>query len=502
MPDDIIRLTGISKSFYGVRALSDVDFTLKKGEVHGLVGENGAGKTTLINVLYGLVDRDGGDIEIKGTRFKYVTPQIAKKIGIAVIPQRMHVVPFLSVAENLYLNNWHKTRSGFINWRKIRKSSETVLDRVGLSIDPMMKISDLSYVDQQMITIAKMLFVEKADIIVLDEPTAPLVDHEIKILFKFINNLKSRGVSFIYVSHYLDEIFKICDRVTVLRDGRVIGTEQTKDITMGELVRNMVGEEVDLYPSRSSSVGDVVLDVRNFRRTPILKNVSFSLHRGEILGIAGLKGSGRTELARALCGLDRFDGGEIAYRGEQINIKNVRQCLDLGIGYLPEDRIKWGVIIDSTIRENITLSYLRKVSNSIGLLKLRKEKRIAGKYIEDLSIKTKNMNEHVSSLSGGNQQKVVISKLLGSGLDVFVFDDPGFGIDVKAKMNIHQSMNDLVAAGKAIILISSDIVEIQKLSDRILILKDGEIFREVPGARTNETQLQSILEGTENESIQ
>jgi ABC-type sugar transport system ATPase subunit len=308
----IIKLSSIYKKFGAIKALDDVSFELKKGEIHGLVGENGAGKTTLMSILHGTVRGDRGDIFIKGKYYKSMNPSIAKEIGIAIIPQKIQLFPQLSVAENVFINNWPKNhRNRLINWAKMRAMSEQVLEKVELNIDPFKKVNELSYVEQQMLEIARVFFVERVEIIILDEPTGPLAIHEVDILFNFVKSMRKKGVSFIYISHYLDEIFKICDRVTTLRDGRVVSVKNIESLDMKFLVNEMVGEGVDLYPSRKQEIGDTILDVRNFTIDPILKNVSFILKKGEILGIAGLKGSGRTELLRAICGLDKYSGGEI-----------------------------------------------------------------------------------------------------------------------------------------------------------------------------------------------
>ena len=496
-PDEvIIRLSGIFKKFGAIQALNDVSFELKKGEIHGIVGENGAGKTTLMSVLHGTVKSDRGDIIVKGNYYKSMNPSIAKEIGIAIIPQKIQLFPQLSVAENIFINNWPRhQKNRFISWSKMHALSEEILDKVELDINPFMKVSELSYIEQQMLEIARVFFVERVEVIILDEPTGPLAIHEVDILFDFIRSLQAKGVSFIYISHYLDEIFKICDRVTTLRDGKVVSVKSITSIDMKTLVQEMVGEGVDLYPGRKQNIGETVLEVKKFVVDPIIKNVNFILKKGEILGIAGLKGSGRTELLRAICGLDRYSEGEIYFRGKNITINNVRKGLDLGIGYLTEDRIKWGLFLIRSVRENVTITFLRKIINKIGILKIKEEDRIVRSYVKKLDIKTSTIDQPLNYLSGGNQQKVIIAKLLGSDLDVFLFDEPTFGIDVRAKMYIHEIMNALVTNGKSIILISSDILELTGMSDRILVLKNGEIVQELLKDEINDIKLQGLLEG-------
>jgi ABC-type sugar transport system ATPase subunit len=494
--DILLRMKNISKSFGSVQALKNVDFTLKRGEVHGLVGENGAGKTTLMNILHGIEANDSGTIQINSHEFKQMSTSTAKKMGIAVIPQKIQLFFELSIAENLFINNWPiNKKSHAINWSEMKSKTREILEKVDLNIDPLRKVSTLSYIEQQMIEIAKGFFVEKAEILILDEPTSPLVIHEIKILFNLIETLKKKGLSFIYISHYLDEVFKICDRVTVLRDGQVVSVADIKSIDMKTLIKMMVGEGINIYPNRKSNIGEDILEVKKFIRKPMLNGVNFTVKRGEILGIAGLKGSGRTELARSLCGLDRYDEGEIVYKGKKIKINSTRKGLDNGIGYLTEDRIKWGLFSIRSVIENTTITFLKKIINKAGFIKIKEEKDIVQSYRDKLNIKIASTNQQVKYLSGGNQQKVIIAKLLGSDLDIFIFDEPTFGIDVKAKMYIHEIMNMLVEEGKSIILISSDVMELVRMSDRIIILKEGKIQKELLQDSINESKIISILEG-------
>ncbi len=490
----VIQLSGICKNFGGVKALQNVGFDIRKGDIHAIVGENGAGKTTLINILCGILKRDSGEIIIKGLAYRNITPAVARRIGIAVIPQKLNIFPDLSVAENLFINNWPKKKaSKIISWTEMKSLSRDLLEKFGLAIDTSTSMGSLSYVDQQMVEITRMLFAEKADIIILDEPTACLVANEIQLLFDFIKNLQGKGISFLYISHYLDEVFKICTKATVLRDGNHVLTKETKSLTMKELVRSMVGEELDLFPKRNSKIGEVLLEVRNLRKRPMLKDVNIILRKGEILGLAGLKGSGRTEIARSVCGLDDFDGGTFCINGNKAKIGKVRDALDLGIGYLSEDRIKWGLILNRPMKENVTLTFIRKLLTRFGLVNLKKEKQVVESYISKFGIKTTGINQECGALSGGNQQKVVISKLLGADLKVIFFDDPTFGVDVKAKTSVHQFMNEFVAEGRAIVLISSDVMELVSMSDRVITLSNGEIKEEYSKDEIDENKLLKIL---------
>ena len=475
--DTIVNLRNICKSFGSTRALRNVNFHLEKGEIHAIIGENGAGKTTLVNILYGLIDKDSGEIHIKGTEYKKLSPSVARKIGIAMIPQKIQLVPELSIGENLFLNDWPRAQSSIlIDWDEIQNKSHELLKKLELDLDPATKVANLSYVNQQIIAITKAFFVEQADIIILDEPTAPLAIHEIEILFNFIRSLKkSNTTSFIYISHFLDEVLKISDMVTILRDGEVVCCNNTESFTLASLVKYMVGEETDLYPKRDVNIGDTILQVQNISKKPLFKDVSFNLNKGEILGLYGLKGSGRTELVRIICGLDDFESGQIILKGRKIKNHNVEEAITNGIGYLPEDRIKWGMLTGRSIRENATITFLKKLLSIIGLIEIKKESNTVEKYVKQLNIKLSNIDQRIEELSGGNQQKVMVARLLGSGLEVFILDDPTFGIDIKAKKHIHQIMNDLVNSGKSILLISSAITELIEMSDRIIVLKNGEI---------------------------
>ncbi|MDD3427775.1 MAG: sugar ABC transporter ATP-binding protein [Caldisericia bacterium] len=490
----VVKLSGICKKFGATQAIKDVDFELKAQEIHGLVGENGAGKTTLISILHGVVKKDSGSIIINGNNYPYMNTSIAKKVGIAVIPQKIQLFPELSIAENLFINNWTRNKkTSLINWQKMKILSRELLEKVELYINPSKKVGGLSYIEQQLIEITRVFFIENAKIIILDEPTNALVTHEADILFDFIRSLKNKGVSFIYITHYLDEIFKICDKVTVIRDGRVVRVDDVKLIDMNKLVESMVGEGIDLYPKRESNIGETILEVRNFIRTPIIKNVNFSLRKGEILGIAGLKGSGRTELARSICGLDSHNKGEIIYKGKKVSINNLREALNMGIGYLTEDRIKWGIFPIRSVRDNITITFLKNIINKLGIIRIKKEERVVGNLVNELNIKISSVNQPVNYLSGGNQQKVIVAKLLGCNLNILIFDEPTFGIDVKAKMHIHEIMNMLVKKGKSIILISSDTLELINVSDRILVLKNGEIENELLKKDFNKIKIHNFL---------
>ncbi len=492
--DVIIQLSGITKRFGMSEVLSNVDFDLQKGEVHALVGENGAGKTTLMNVLYGLVSREGGDVWIKGKQLNNVTTNAVKRLGVALVPQKLQMLTNLSVAENLFINYWPRSKiTGLIRWKEMEEKAKALLAKVNLSIDPRRKMESLSYVDQQMVVITRMLFAENADIILLDEPTAPLVAKEINLLFEFIESLKEEGFSFVYISHYLNEVFRICDRATVLRDGELVFTRDVKSLTMRELITGMVGEDVELFPKRKHKIGDPIFEIKHLVIPPLIKDLNISLRRGEILGIAGIKGSGRTELARAICGLDAIKSGELILDGEKIKIKKVEDALSMGIGYLTEDRIKWGLVGIRPLYENATLTFLKKIASRLGLIKKKEEMEIVEGFIDTYDIRTTGPKQMSKNLSGGNQQKVILAKLLGADLRILFLDDPTFGVDVKAKTHVYRIMNEFVEQGNSIVMISSDVFEMVEMCDRIKILHDGMITESFERGKITEKKLQEVL---------
>jgi ribose transport system ATP-binding protein len=492
--DVIVQISGVDKRYGMAQVLKNVDFDLRKGEVHALVGENGAGKTTLMNVLYGLVNCDKGEVNIKGEVLTNASTSAIKGMGVALIPQKLQMLSDLSVAENLFINIWPKNKnSGLISWRQMRSKARTLLEKVNLDIDPDVEMGSLSYVDQQMVVITRMLFAEKADIIILDEPTAPLVEQEIELLFKFIKSLQAEGYSFIYISHFLHEIFEIGDRATVLRDGEVVFTRDLESLSMRELINGMVGEDVELFPPREHKIGEPFFEVRGLEVPPLIEGMNLSLKRGEILGVAGIKGSGRTEMARAICGLDAKQGGEIFLEGEKIKIGDVGDGLSKGVGYLTEDRIKWGLIGVRPLHENATLTFIQKLTTKLGILKPKEEIQVTEKFIQNYDIRTTGPKQMAQNLSGGNQQKVILAKLLGADLKVLFLDEPTFGIDVKAKTHVYRIMNDFVDRGNAIVMISSDVFEMVEMCDRINILRNGQFVETYDRGEITEKELHEVL---------
>lgn len=494
MPEAILEMHGITKIYPGVVALDNVSFTLQRGEVHALVGENGAGKSTLVKILAGATPKDSGTIILNGLSVEIDEPRQAQQLGISVIHQEFNLIPFLGVAENIMLGR-EPRRGPFIDWEKLYASALSVSSQLGLELDLKTQVRNLSVAQKQMVEIAKAVSTD-AKIIVMDEPSATLTLHELDRLFDLIRTLKRRGVSIIYISHRLEELFQIADRVTVFRDGQWILTKEVAEITRDELIQHMVGREITQeYPQRSASRGKEILAVKNFSRRGILHRVSFSLHKGEILGITGLVGAGRTELVRAIFGADPLDEGELFLDGERLHVASPRDAINAGISLVTEDRKEQGLILGMTVRENITLANLSVLSNR-GFVNRRKERTTAEDFVARLGIKTPGIEQRVRNLSGGNQQKVVLAKWLFSNSRVVIFDEPTRGIDVGAKQEIYHLMNSLVENGIGVIMISSELPELLGMSDRILVMHEGAITAELDHARaTQETIMQYATGG-------
>ena len=489
----ILEMQKIRKEFPGVLALDDVNFELKKGEVHVLLGENGAGKSTLIKILSGAHQATSGNILLGGHPVHIESPRHAQDLGIGVIYQELHLVPSLSAAENVFLGREKTSPFGFIDTNSLRIATAQILSGLDITIDCATPVKHLGIAQQQMIEVAKALSLD-ARILVMDEPTSALSESEIKQLFSAIRRLKAKGVSIIYISHRLEEIFEIGDRVTVLRDGKVVGTKAIIEISRAELVKMMVNRELkEQYPRERPPRGEEVLRVDRLCRKGVFKDVSFALHSGEILGIAGLLGSGRSELARAIFGVDPIDSGTISVKGKPQKISSPRAAINVRLGFLTEDRKSQGLVLRLSVKENITLSSLDSWSRA-GFIDFRKEEQEAGAYVRELRIKTPHLRQQAMRLSGGNQQKVVLAKWLSSKADIFIFDEPTRGIDVGSKVEIYQLMNQLTARGAAIIMISSELPEILGMSDRILVLRHREIVTELAaGEATQESVMRYAL---------
>jgi ribose transport system ATP-binding protein len=488
----LLQMRGIAKRYPGVVALDGVDLEVLPGEVHVLLGENGAGKSTLMKILAGAVRRDAGSIEIEGRPAALERPREAQARGISIIYQEFNLVPGLTVAENIYLGREPRAWPGLIAQARMTRAARQLLGRLGVDIDAGAIVGQLGVAEQQMVEVAKALSIE-AKILVMDEPTSALTEKEIVRLFQVIRALRGQGVAIIYISHRMEELFEIGDRVTVLRDGRHVGTRPIASITMAELIRMMVGRDLaEQFPRRETRAGEEVLRVEGLCR-PGLHDISLQLRRGEVVGLAGLMGAGRTELARALFGADRIEAGRIWVRGRLTSIRSPRQAVALGLGLLTEDRKRQGLVLCASVVDNTCLASLDLFSSG-GLMRPAEERREAGRLAAELRTKTPTLAQRVVNLSGGNQQKVVLAKWLCRNADILIFDEPTRGIDVGAKAEIYQLINRLAAAGKAILMISSELPEIIGMSDRILVMCRGRIAGEfAAGAATQETLLQCAL---------
>ena len=475
----LVELRGISKSFVGVRVLNAVDFDVRPGEVHALLGENGAGKSTLIKVIAGVHSPDAGDIVIDGAPVKFANPGQAVKAGIAIVYQELLLFPELSVAENIFLNHAPKTPWGALDWAQMRARSRALLDDLDshhLDVDA--KVGALSVANRQRIEIAKALS-QNARVVIMDEPTASLAEADVQQLMTIVQRLRDRGVGIVYVSHKLPEIFALADRVSVLRDGNYVGTKAITEVTERSLVSMMVGRSIDqLFPKEEAKIGAPRLELRDVSHGKGVRNVSFAVRSGEIVGLAGLVGSGRTETALTIFGITPATSGEILIEGKPVAIKSPQQARDLGIAYVPEDRGLQGLVRPQTIAENISLTVLRKLARAF-IVDRGKEDRLARDFIKRLGIRARGPGQAARQLSGGNQQKVVLAKWLAAEPSILIMDEPTRGIDVGAKSEIHGLMSKLAQNGLAILMISSELPEVLGMSDRVLVMNGGRIVAEI-----------------------
>ena len=481
MDEPILTMSRVSKSFQTVKVLDNVDFELEAGEVHALVGGNGAGKSTLMKILTGVYGRDGGKIVIDGSEVDIQEPTDASQNGIAMIFQEFSLVPTFTVAQNIFLNREPKTRGGFIDDRAIVRQAQELLDELGQDLDPNSTLVDLGPGYWQITEIAKALS-QNAKILIMDEPTAALSAADTQTLFEIIRKLKDNGISLVYISHRMEEILKICDRVSVLRDGSIIATRPSSELTVQELVEYVVGEEVEQgaeWEERDNRTDQTpVLQVKNLSSGGRVNGVSFDLYRGEVLGIAGLMGSGRSETTRAIFGIDPIDAGEILIDGKERSIKKPRDAMRAGLALVPEDRRTQGLVLDHTVKSNINLPILPKLKKGV-FIDDSKGTEIAEEYVEELDIKTDSINKTIALLSGGNQQKVVLAKWLAESPDILLLDEPTLGIDIKAKTEIVHLVRSLADQGRAILMISSEFSELLAVCDRVLILGSGKVTKEL-----------------------
>jgi ribose transport system ATP-binding protein len=471
-----MSVRGVSKEFPGVQALMGIDLDLRGGEVHAIVGENGAGKSTLMKILAGIYQPDAGSLLVDGRTVHISSPRHAMALGIGMIHQELNLAPNLSVAENIFLGR-APMRFGLVDWRRLDLQTRSLLDRLAIDLDGRAAVEDLSVARQQMVEIAKALSLN-ARVIIMDEPTSALTERETATLFRIIGRLKAEGVAVAYISHRLEEIFRVADRVTVLRDGRLVSSSRVADTTPAQLISLMVGRELTaLFPKESVEVGGPVLEVRRLSRAGVLHDVSFVLHQREILGLAGLVGAGRTELVRAIFGVDPIDGGEVLIDGKVVKIHGPREAIQLGLGFVTEDRKLHGLVLGMTVRENATLASLANVGR-FGFIDFARERAMAADYVRQLDIRTPTVEQEVNNLSGGNQQKVVVAKWLATRPRILILDEPTRGIDVGAKAEVHALMSRLAVAGVSILMISSELPEILGMSDRILVVRQGRISAE------------------------
>lgn len=489
MGDVILTMKGIDKSFPGVHALDHVDLEIRKGEVHALMGENGAGKSTLMKVLTGIYTKDSGSITFERKEVEFSNPREAQANGIVIVHQELNMMNHLTVAQNIFIGR-EIMNGKLINDAKMNEEAAKLFKQLNIDIDPTEKMGNLTVGKQQMCEIAKAISHE-AKVIIFDEPSAALTEAEIEELFKIIRDLREKQLGIVYISHRMDEIKVITDRVTVMRDGGYVGTLITKDCTKDDIINMMVGRVIYEDPKTHSMVkpdAPVVLKVENLNAGKMVQNVSFELHKGEILGFSGLMGAGRTETARALFGADPKESGKIYINGKEVDIKNPMDAVKNGIGYLSEDRKRYGIVVGKSVAENTTMASMDDYMSGLFINK-KKEKEIAEKYVKSLKTKTPTVDQLVVNLSGGNQQKVVIAKWLVRDCDILIFDEPTRGIDVGAKSEIYTLMNELVAEGKSIIMISSEMTEILRMSDRIVVMCEGKKTAEIDIAEATQENI-------------
>lgn len=489
--EPILSMKAITKSFPGVKALSEVELELNAGEVLALVGENGAGKSTLMKILTGIYTKDEGEVYFKGKELNVNSPKEAQEIGISMIHQELNLMRDLTVAENIFIGREPKGLFNFfLKDKDLNVQAQDLFDRLKIDLDPKEKVGNLTVAKMQMVEIAKALSFN-SEIIIMDEPTTALTETEIDALFVTINNLRDNRVGVIYISHRMDELKRISDRITVMRDGTYVDTLQTAEVEMSKVIQLMVGRQVyiESKPTVSSEEKETILEVNNLSTKALLKDVSFELKKGEILGFAGLMGAGRTEVARALFGADPVSGGSIKLHGKEVKFKNPTQAVRSGIGYLSEDRKHFGLLVDMDVKSNMTLPTIKNYSSGGMFVSANKVEKIANEYVERLKVKTPSVHQDIKFLSGGNQQKVVIAKWLLRDCDILIFDEPTRGIDVGAKGEIYKLIDELAASGKAIIMISSELPEVLRMSHRVIVMSEGEITGELTSKEATQEKI-------------
>ena len=485
---------GIDKSFGSTQVLKQAGFTLESGEVHALMGENGAGKSTLMKILTGVYTKDAGTVLVDGKEVNYKNPQEAEKAGIVFIYQELNVMFDLTVEENLFMGKEIHGKFGICDKKAMQKKAQEALNILGVNISPKTVMAELSVGQQQMVEICKALMAD-AKVIIMDEPTAALTQSETVALFKVIESLRKKGVSMVYISHRMEEIFELCDRITVLRDGSYIGVKNIPETNMNEIVKMMIGREIgERYPSRNVKIGKEVLKVKELTRKGTFHDVNFSVRAGEVLGVSGLMGAGRTEIMQAIFGNLSYESGTIEIDGKEVKISNPRQAMEHGIGFITEDRKTEGLMLDKSIRENISLCNLRRISKS-SVISREAEKNMVAEAIKDLHIKCFGSYHECNNLSGGNQQKVVLAKWILTNPKILILDEPTRGVDIGAKKEIYSIINKLAAQGVAIIMVSSELPEVLGMSDNIMVVREGEVRGIISYEEANQERVMTLATG-------
>ena len=489
-----IEMKGINKSFGSNQVLKDAGFYLKDGEVHALMGENGAGKSTLMKILTGVYTKDAGTVIIDGKEVNFKSPQEAEKAGIVFIYQELNVLFDLTVEENLFMGKEITKRFGICDKKAMRKQAQEIMDRMGVQIPIDAVMSDLSVGQQQMVEICKALMVD-AKVIIMDEPTAALTERETEGLFEVVESLRKKGVSIVYISHRMEEIFRLCDRITILRDGSYIGTENISEIDMDGVVKMMIGREIgERFPKRDAKIGDVVLKVEGFTKEKLFHDVCFEIKAGEVLGVSGLMGAGRTEIMQAIFGMMPRNSGKVYIDGKEVTIKNPAQAIAAGIGFITEDRKTEGLLLEKSIAENIEIANLKSISKN-GVLSKSKQESLVKKGIEDFRIKCFGPWHECNNLSGGNQQKVVLAKWVATNPKILILDEPTRGVDIGAKKEIYNVINQMAAKGVAIIMVSSELPEVLGMSDRIMVVREGEVRGILNGKEADQEKIMTLATG-------
>jgi ribose transport system ATP-binding protein len=489
-----IEMRGIDKAFGTNQVLKNAGFELRDGEIHALMGENGAGKSTLMKILTGVYTRDAGTVTVDGQEVVYKSPQEAEKAGIVFIYQELNVLFDLTVEENLFMGKEITKAFGVCDKKAMRQKAQDIMDKMGVNIPVNAVMSDLSVGQQQMVEICKALMVN-AKVLIMDEPTAALTESETEVLFEVIESLKKKGVSIVYISHRMEEIFRLCDRITILRDGQYVGTENIRDITMDGVVQMMIGREIgERYPQRDVTIGEEVIRVEGLTHEKLFRDVSFSVRAGEVLGVSGLMGAGRTEIMQAIFGNLPTVSGKIFIEGKEVHIKNPKQAIEAGIGFITEDRKTEGLLLEKSIAENIELCNLEKVSKKTVLSKAKGD-ALVKRGIEEFRIRCFGPDHECHNLSGGNQQKVVLAKWIYTDPKILILDEPTRGVDIGAKKEIYSVINDMAAKGVAVIMVSSELPEVLGMSDRIMVVHEGQVTGIIDGKTADQTKVMTLATG-------